>query len=382
MKKVILHNEKYLSLLPEVFLHEKTNYGEVIIYSVFILILLIIFSLFFIEIDEVVKVQGVVKTQTNISTIKNVVSGKILNINYFPGKIVKKKDLLFKIDDSNLVLKLNSEKELEKKYQKELKINKDILNLLNNKINHLDNYNEELCLRYNSYLTKVNKIKKEIEIAENSYNDEKIKPERIITKNNLRDKKNNLEYLKLNLDEYELNYKTQIIQNIKDYENLCLDINNSINNLKLEIEKTNVYAPIDGIVQELQNYNVGDFIFSAQDVLKIVPSLKNSFKAQLYLNSIDVSKIKEGLNVKLRFPAYPFYEFKGLTGKIENLESDTTNLSNNNFYKIDCQFDDAELIDKNGNIYELRSGLDIDARIVIEKKSIIKFLLSKLDFNL
>lgn len=377
-----MHNEKYLSLLPEVFLHEKTNYGEVIIYSVFILILLIIFSLFFIEIDEVVKVQGVVKTQTNISTIKNVVSGKILNINYFPGKIVKKNDLLFKIDDSNLVLKLNSEKELEKKYLKELKINKDILNLLNNKINYLDNYNEELYLRYNSYLTKVNKIKKEIEIAENSYNDEKIKPERIITKSSLRDKKNNLEYLKLNLDEYELNYKTQIIQNIKDYENLCLDINNSIKNLKLEIEKTNVYAPIDGIVQELQNYNVGDFIFSAQDVLKIVPSLKNSFKAQLYLNSIDVPKIKEGLNVKLRFPAYPFYEFKGLTGKIENLESDTTNLSNNNFYKIDCQFDDAELIDKNGNVYELRSGLDIDARIVIEKKSIIKFLLSKLDFNL
>ncbi len=382
MKKVILHNEKYLSLLPEVFLHEKTNYGEVIIYSVFILNLLIIFSLFFIEIDEVVKVQGVVKTQTNISTIKNVVSGKILNINYFSGKIVKKNDLLFKIDDSNLVLKLNSEKELEKKYQKELKINKDILNLLNNKIYVFDNYNEELCLRYNSYLTKVNKIKKEIEIAENTYNDEKTKPERIITKNSLRDKKNNLEYLKLNLDEYELNYKTQIIQNVKEYENLCLDINNSINNLKLEIEKTNVYAPIDGVVQELQNYNVGDFIFSAQDVLKIVPSLKNSFKAQLYLNSIDVPKIKEGLNVKLRFPAYPFYEFKGLTGKIENLESDTTNLSNNNFYKIDCQFDDAELIDKNGNVYELRSGLDIDARIVIEKKSIIKFLLSKLDFNL
>lgn len=382
MKKVILHNEKYLSLLPEVFLHEKTNYGEVIIYSVFILILLIIFSLFFIEIDEVVKVQGVIKTQTNISTIKNIVSGKVLNINYFSGKIVKKNDLLFKIDDSNLVLKLNSEKELEKKYLKELKINKDILNLLNNKINYLDNYNEELYLRYNSYLTKVNKIKKEIEIAENSYNDEKTKPENLITKNGLRDKKNNLEYLKLNLDEYKLNYKTQIIQNIKEYENLCLDINNSINNLKHEIEKTNVYAPVDGIVQELQNYNVGDFIFSTQDVLKIVPSLKNSFKAQLYLNSIDVAKIKEGLNVKLRFPAYPFYEFKGLTGKIENLESDTTNLSNKNFYKIDCQFDDAELIDKKGNVYELRSGLDIDARIVIEKKSIIKFLLSKLDFNL
>lgn len=379
--KVILHDEKYLSLTSEIFLQKNTRCGQIIIYTVFILLVAICVSLFTIRIDEVVKVQGVVKTQTNISTVKNIVSGKVLNINYFSGKIVKKNDLLFKIDDSNLVLKLNSEKELEKKYLKELKINKDILNLLNNKINYLDNYNEELYLRYNSYLTKVNKIKKEIEIAENTYNDEKTKPENLITKNGLRDKKNNLEYLKLNLDEYKLNYKTQIIQNIKEYENLCLDINNSINNLKHEIEKTNVYASVDGIVQELQNYNVGDFIFSAQDVLKIVPSLKNSFKAQLYLNSIDVAKIKEGLNVKLRFPAYPFYEFKGLTGKIENLESDTTNLSNKNFYKIDCQFDEAELVDKKGKVYELRSGLDVDARIVIEKKSIIKFLLSKLDFN-
>ena len=123
--KVILHDEKYLSLTSEIFLQKNTRCGQIIIYTVFILLVAICVSLFTIRIDEVVKVQGIVKTQTNISTVKNIVSGKVLNINYFSGKIVKKNDLLFKIDDSNLVLKLNSEKELEKKYQKEWKMELD-----------------------------------------------------------------------------------------------------------------------------------------------------------------------------------------------------------------------------------------------------------------
>ena len=101
--KVILHDEKYLSLTSEIFLQKNTRCGQIIIYTVFILLVAICVSLFTIRIDEVVKVQGVVKTQTNISTVKNIVSGKVLNINYFSGKIVKKNDLLFKIDDEIFV---------------------------------------------------------------------------------------------------------------------------------------------------------------------------------------------------------------------------------------------------------------------------------------
>ena len=150
----------------------------------------------------------------------------------------------------------------------------------------------------------------------------------------------------------------------------------------MEIEKTNVLSPVDGYVQEMQNFNEGDFIFSSQDVVKIIPAENNLFKAQLYLRTSDVGKITEGLQVKLRFPAYPFYEYRGLTGKIENLDFDTTNLTSGSFYKLNCDFDKNFLVDKNGKKYDLRSGLEIDGRIIVDRKTILKLLLKKLDLDL
>ena len=382
LKKVILHDEKYLTSLTDVFLQKTTKFGQVIIYSVFFVICILLLSICLIKVDEVVKVQGIVKTETNISTIKNIVSGKIVKINYHPGKKVCKGELLFKIDDENLLSELKTQSEYLKFYENELSIYNDLLFLISNKNFERKIYQKEVLLKYDSYLSTINKMQKEIDISKNSYNDELSKPENLTTKNSIRDKKSTYEYLSLGLEEYILKYQNEITEQIKSYEKLCLDLNNKIKNLELEIEKTNVLSPVDGYVQEIQNYNEGDFIFSSQDVVKIIPSENNLFKAQLYLRNSDFGKIIEGLQVKLRFPAYPFYEYRGLIGKIENLDFDTTNLNSGSFYKLNCDFDKNFLVDKNGKHYDLRSGLDIDARIIVDRKTIIKLLLKKLDLDL
>jgi multidrug resistance efflux pump len=382
LKKVILHDEKYLTSLTDVFLQKTTKFGEVIIYSVFLIICILVLSICFIKVDEVVKVQGVVKTETNISTIKNIVSGKILKINYHPGKKVCKDELLFKIDDENLLSELKTQSEYLTFYESELSVCNELLFLISNKNFERKNYSKEVLLKYETYLSTISKMQKEIEMIKNSYDDELSKPENLTSKRNVRDKKSNYEYLSLGLEEYKLKYKNEITEQIKSYEKLCLDLKNKIKNLEIEIEKTNVTSPVDGYVQEIQNFNEGDFIFSSQDVLKIVPSENNLFKAQLFLRTSDVGKVTEGLQVKLRFPAYPFYEYRGLTGKIENLDFDTTNLNTGSFYKLNCDFDKKFLEDKNGKNYDLRSGLEIDARIIVDRKTILKLLLKKLDLDL
>ena len=382
MKKVILHDENYLTSLTDVFLQKSTKFGEVIICSVFFVICILLLSICLIKVDEVVKVQGVVKTETNISTIKNVVSGKIVKINYHSGKKVSKGELIFKIDDENVLSELKTQSEYLKFYEDELSIFNDLLFLIGNKNFERKNYSKEVLLKYDTYLSTINKMQKEIDISKNTYNDELSKPENLTTKNSIRDKKASYEYLSLGLEEYKLNYKNEITEQIKNYEKLCLDLNNKIKNIELEIEKTNVLSPVDGYVQEIQNFNEGDFIFSSQDVVKIIPSENNLFKAQLYLRTSDVGKITEGLQVKLRFPAYPFYEYRGLTGKIENLDFDTTNLTSGSFYKLNCDFDKNFLVDKNGKKYDLRSGLEIDGRIIVDRKTILKLLLKKLDLDL
>ena len=382
MKKVILHDEKYLVSLSDVFLQKSSKCGSVIIYSVFFIICILLLSICFIKVDEVIKVQGVVKTETNISTVKNVVSGKIIKVNFYPGKKVCKDELLFKIDDENLISELKTQNEYLKFYENELSVYNNLISLINDENLNYKNYSQDVLLKYYTYLSTIKKIQKEITISEDLYNDELNKPENLTSKKSLRDKKSNYEYLKLGLDEYKLKYKNEITEQIKNYEKFCLDLNNKIKNLELEIEKTNVLSPVDGYVQEILNFNEGDFIFSSQDVVKIIPSENNLFKAQLYLRTSDVGKVVEGLQVKLRFPAYPFYEYRGLTGKIDTLDFDTTNVNNTSFYKLNCEFDKNFLVDKTGKSYDLRSGLDIDARIIVDRKTIIKLLLKNLDLEL
>ena len=133
LKKVILHDEKYLTSLTDVFLQKTTKFGQVIIYSVFFVICILLLSICLIKVDEVVKVQGVVKTETNISTIKNIVSGKIVKINYHPGKKVCKGELLFKIDDENLLSELKTQSEYLNFYENELSVFNDLFSLISKK---------------------------------------------------------------------------------------------------------------------------------------------------------------------------------------------------------------------------------------------------------
>ncbi len=86
------------------------------------------------------------------------------------------------------------------------------------------------------------------------------------------------------------------------------------------------------------------------------------------------------MTVKMRFPSLPYHEFCGTEGNIITIDPDITKSQNGEaFFLIKTNMKDIYLKDKKGKEYPLKVGLQVDARIVLSKKTILKFILEKMN---
>ena len=140
-------------------------------------------------------------------------------------------------------------------------------------------------------------------------------------------------------------------------------------------------SPVDGFVQEKSSLNVGDYLFADQQVLNIVPSADKNCRIELHVPAESMGKLERGQKVKLRFPAFPYSEFKGIDGELNVIQPDSE-ISDSGFlyFTVYATADSMELKDKKGLCYQIKPGFEVNARIVLENQTLLYFLLKKLDF--
>ena len=106
-----------------------------------------------------------------------------------------------------------------------------------------------------------------------------------------------------------------------------------------------------------------------------------TFRVEMQISPKDMGKIKSGLKVKYRLSAFPFFEYKGAEGIITAVDPDIR--SGNNgllYYIVYADLDRVVFKNRHGDSFPVRSGLETDARIVLETESIIYYILRKIDF--
>ena len=183
------------------------------------------------------------------------------------------------------------------------------------------------------------------------------------------------------LESFKKNFISTINSELNDKEKEIYDIQQNIIKLDNQYLFLEVKAPMDGYVQELASLNVGDYIESNSQVLNIVPNDNENFRVEIQISPKDMGKIKSGLKVKYRLSAFPFFEYKGAEGIITAVDPDIR--SGNNgllYYIVYADLDRVVFKNRHGDSFPVRSGLETDARIVLETESIIYYILRKIDF--
>lgn len=334
-------------------------------------------ALFAFKINNVIKVPGIVKTLDNTSEVSNVIAGKITSINYKPNQFVNKGDLLFSIDDSQYKASLSIYNEEITKCEKELSCVKNLLKCMETGlyIETEDAYTKE---KIKEYLKNISLMKNQRNIYKYQYEYQISLPDSIQNKKALTEIELQYSLYKKQLEKYIIDSKVSAMDEEKNLAIKLENLKQELLQLKAGNAFLNVTAPVSGYVQEISSLNIGDYIFSNQKVLKIIPNDNKDFKIELYIPTKDIGEVMEGMDVKYRLSAFPFFEYKGAEGKIKIIDPDIRQTNDKLIYCVYSDINKTSFVKNDGKEYPLRSGIEVDARIILEKVTIASYILRKM----
>ena len=379
--QVILKHHNHLKSSREFFLMKVPEELDVFFYSIIFFVVIALMIVIFGKIDDVVKVRGIVRTKENVSSVKNVIAGKITEISYEPGQKVCKGDELFKIDSTIF----------EAQKENLLAVKKDLINKLEvvelliqsfelekNVIPH-----EEILAftRFDSYLKSLNELKMNALIAQKLYQDEMENPKAMQSKKNMEMREIEFRLSETSVEKIRADFIRDLYLEKNQLDLEMLQTEKELTALENQYDFLVVRAPVDGFVQEVSSLNVGDYLSGNSVVLNIVPNDLKNFRVEIQIPPKDIGKIKVGLKVKYRLSAFPFFEYKGAEGVVTSIDPDIRGTESGNlFYSVYADIDRIEFENNRGEKFPIKVGLETDTRIVLETRNILYFVLKRMDF--
>ncbi len=381
-KMIVLKHQNDMKYSREFFQMEIPKELSLIVYVILSICVITISIIVFGRIDDVIKTGGFVRTKENVSSVNNVIAGKIIELNYNPGEKVRKNDILYKIDstmyEAQRSMLIYEQEDLEKK----LKGLETLVNSFNANINMCDEEDALSYSRFDAYLKNKEVLEIKTEIAEREYQFENTKPKTIRNSYEVESKLKSLNLTLADLNSFKSNFIANINAEINDKLIAYHECTQNLAKLDNQNMFLEIRAPMDGYVQEIASLNVGDYLEANSKVLNIVPNDNENFRVEIRISPKDMGKIMIGQKVKYRLSAFPFFEYKGAEGQITSIDPDirTSPEGNSIYYSVYADIDKIEFSNRHGDSFPIRAGLETDVRIVMERKPIIYFILKKLDF--
>ena len=132
---------------------------------------------------------------------------------------------------------------------------------------------------------------------------------------------------------------------------------------RVELAKTVLRAPFDGIVAEL-SAEVGEWVTPSPPALPVPPVVELIQQTSIYvsapLDEVDLSRVGVSLPVRITLDAYPDREFSGLVTRIAPYVLDVEEHSRT--FEIEAEFDDAEFAAK------LLPGTSADVEVILDSE--------------
>lgn len=381
-KTIILRHQNEMKYSREFFQMEIPKELSLIIYVIVSICVIIISVMIFGRIDDVIKTNGYIRTKSNVSSVNNVIAGKIVELNFRPGEKVKKNSILYRIDPSTYEAQRNML--INEKYDLEKKIKglNCLVNSFEANLNMCEITDYLSYSRFDAYLKNKEVLEIKVSIAEKEYKFENQKPETIRNAYDVGLKFQNYNLAVADLNSFKTNFFATINSELN--ERLIAFYSNEQNLAKLDNQYLylEIKAPMDGYVQEIASLNIGDYLEANSKVLNIVPNDNENFRVEIRILPKDMGKIMIGQKVKYRLTAFPYFEYKGAEGFVTSIDPDirTSAEGNSVYYSVYADIDRIQFSNRHGASFPIRAGLETDVRIVMERKSIIYFILKKLDF--
>ncbi|MDH4567858.1 HlyD family type I secretion periplasmic adaptor subunit [Pseudomonas sp. BN414] len=144
--------------------------------------------------------------------------------------------------------------------------------------------------------------------------------------------------------------------------------------LEDRVKRTLVTSPVRGIVKQLLVNTIGGVIQPGSDLVEIVP-LDDTLLVEARIRPQDIAFLHPGQSAMVKFTAYDFTIYGGLTADLEQIGADTiTDDEGNSFYLIKLRTQKSHL-GSDQNPLLIIPGMVASVDIMTGKKSILSYLL-------
>ena len=144
--------------------------------------------------------------------------------------------------------------------------------------------------------------------------------------------------------------------------------------LKDRLDRTFVKSPVNGTVNRLLINTVGGVIQPGMNLIEIVP-LEGTLLVEAMIKPADIAFLRPNQNALVKFTAYDFTVFGGLTAKLEQISADSiTDEKGNSFYLVRLRTDKSYLGPKT-NPLPIIPGMIASVDILTGKKTVLSYLL-------
>lgn len=157
------------------------------------------------------------------------------------------------------------------------------------------------------------------------------------------------------------------------------DLNTQIRQIEEKISQGSIVAEQGGIVSVITTLVKGDSIAAGTQVATIIPPSESEYKVQLYVSNSDIANISVGDEVKFSLSALPSNQYGMVSGKVTRISADALvqNGQFSGYYLVECSIANTVLTDKDGNNGAVVIGMQVEAKIVTQRKTIIRYLFEK-----
>lgn len=187
--------------------------------------------------------------------------------------------------------------------------------------------------------------------------------------------KKSVEEVNLQIEAERQKFRASVLTELNEAETNRNQLVDSLPALSDRVNRTDVVAPTDGIINQVMVSTIGGVVDSGMPIVELVP-LDDTLLVEAEVQPKDIAFLRPGQNARVKLTAYDFARYGALEGSLENISADAIlNDQEQYVYVIQVRTQENSLPSVEGNL-PILPGMVAEVDILNGKKSIMRYLMS------
>lgn len=145
------------------------------------------------------------------------------------------------------------------------------------------------------------------------------------------------------------------------------------------VQRTDLRSPVDGVVNRMEITTIGAYVQPGTVVAEVVPT-SDTLLVEARISPSDVAFIRVGQPALVKITAFDFSIYGGLHGEVSNVSADSMfdEKSNETYYLVQVKTEKSEIV-RDGKSHAIIPGMIASIDIMTGKKTILQYLLKPIN---